>query len=138
MIRFALRCDKDHSFESWFQSGAAYDTLRAGGHVSCPSCGSSRIEKQLMAPAVRPSEKAPALAAPADPQQEALAALRREIEANATYVGMNFATEARAMHAGEREARAIYGEARPEEARALIEEGVPVAPLPFLPKQKAN
>lgn len=143
MIRYALKCSDGHGFESWFKSASAYDALSAQGHVSCPVCGSTGIEKSLMAPAVAaPREAAiPAprpLATPVNPMEEALAALRRQVEENSEYVGLNFATEARRIHGGEAPERAIYGEARPDEAKKLIEDGVPVAPLPFLPVRKAN
>lgn len=144
MIRYALKCHEGHGFESWFKSAAAYDALAAGGHVTCPLCGSAKVEKSLMAPAVQPARNAPpdaprpTLTAPANPVEEALAALRRQVEENSEYVGMNFATEARRMHAGDAPERAIHGEARPDEAKKLIEDGVPVAPLPFLPARKRN
>lgn len=142
MIRYTLACDNDHRFDSWFPSAAGFDRLSAGGHLACPDCGSARIGKALMAPAVATRDDRPLSAPPpdphADPRAEALARLRREIEANSEYVGMRFATEARAIHAGDAPERAIWGEARPGEARALIEDGVPVAPLPFLPARKAN
>lgn len=144
MIRYALKCPDGHGFESWFQSASAYDALATAGHVSCPVCGSSKVEKTLMAPAVQatretPAEPArPALAAPSNPVEEALAALRRQVEENSEYVGMNFASEARRIHAGNAPERAIHGEARPDEARKLIEDGVPVAPLPFMPARKRN
>ena len=135
MIRYALRCTNGHAFESWFQSVAAFDTLTARKSVTCIECGSAEVEKALMAPAV--ATEAP-LRQPEDPREAALAALRRHVEENSDYVGMNFVTEARRMHAGELPERAIHGEARLDEARALIEEGVPVAPLPFLPARKVN
>ncbi len=151
MIRYTLTCAKGHSFDSWFQTAAAFDHLRAAGQVGCPTCGDLAVEKALMAPAVRPARtvegRAGAAAAPQaprplrDPQSDleaAIATLRREIEAKSDYVGMNFVTEARRMHAGEAPERAIHGEARPDEARQLIDEGVPVAPLPFLPARKVN
>lgn len=143
MIRYALKCAKAHEFESWFQSSAAYETLRTTGHVACPVCGDSEIEKILMAPSVRPArssakEAAPALQSPRNEIEEAVAAMRAQIEANSEYVGVNFVKEARKMHSGEAPERSIYGEAKPEEAKKLLEEGVPVAPLPFLPKRKAN
>jgi hypothetical protein len=113
--------------------------------VACLICGSARVEKSLMAPALRPARTAatpepqrPRLSQPASPAEEALAAMRREIEEKSDYVGLNFAAEARAMHQGEAPERAIHGEARPEEARALLEEGVPVLPLPFVPKRQSN
>ena len=141
MIRYSLRCAKAHEFDSWFQSAAAYDALHSAGHITCPVCGDGTIEKTLMAPAVRPAEKAavPApLSAPQNDIEAAFAEMRRQIEANSDYVGVNFVSEARKMHAGEIEERSIYGEAKPEEARALLEDGVNVAPLPFMPSRKAN
>ena len=158
MIRYALTCDRDHGFESWFQSAEAFDRLLATGHVVCAICGSARVVKSLMAPAVRPARRvatpgpsapaggeaeaaAPAaqpLSTPSGPVEEALAALRRAVEANSEYVGQDFAAEARAIHDGAAPERSIYGEARPEEAKRLIEDGIPVAPLPFLPGRKAN
>ncbi len=139
MIRYTLKCSDDHEFDSWFQSADAFDRLLGAGHVSCAVCGSSQVEKVLMAPAVRPARKTAApLHAPTNPAEEALAKMRRAIEENSDYVGMNFAAEARAIHAGEAPERSIYGEARADEAKKLIEDGVPVAPLPFLPRTKAN
>lgn len=150
MIRYSLKCPQAHEFDSWFQSAGAYDSLRAAGHVSCAICGSTEVEKVLMAPAVRPARRAASaqpgavsetghpLSQPQGDKEQALAALRAHIEANSDYVGMNFVAEARAMHEGNAPERAIYGEARPEEAKKLIEDGVPVAPLPFLPKRKAH
>lgn len=148
MIRFSLKCDRDHGFESWFPSSDAFDSLKAAGHVACPVCGSAAVDKALMAPAVRPARKAaqaeaapaarPGLREPATELEEALATLRRQVEENSEYVGMNFAAEARRIHAGDAPERAIHGEAKPDEARKLIEDGVPVAPLPFLPARKVN
>ena len=145
MIRYALTCAADHAFESWFQSAAAYDRLAAAGHVTCPQCGSPEVSKALMAPRVQTAARAPEAAPAGGPQpmvagpmERALAELRRRVEENADYVGDSFAREARAMHEGEAPERSIYGEARPEEARALIEDGIGVAPLPFVPRRKGN
>lgn len=146
MIRYNLKCSQSHEFDSWFQSAAAYDAHANSGHIACPVCASTNVEKLLMAPAVRPARAAAQSPAPApgplsEPEtdvEKALAALRAQVEANSEYVGMNFVTEARKMHEGTSPERAIYGEARPEEARKLLEDGVPVAPLPFMPKRKAN
>ena len=137
MIRYALKCQDDHSFESWFRSAEAYDALRGAGEVVCPVCGSAAVEKALMAPAVAKAEERP-LAAPRSPVEAALAEMRRQIEENSEYVGLNFAAEARAIHAGDAPERSIYGEAKAEEARRLLEDGIPVAPLPFMPPRKAN
>lgn len=141
MIRYTLKCPDGHGFESWFASAEAYDTLRAAGHVACPDCGSERVEKSLMAPRVQASRSAapkPSLSTPKDPREVAMAKLRREIEEKSDYVGLNFAAEARAIHDGDAPARSIHGEARPDEARRLIEDGVPVAPLPFIPRSRTN
>lgn len=129
MIRYALRCAEGHSFDSWFASGAEYDRLHASALLSCAVCGDARVEKELMAPRV--SAGGGALSAPASPAEQALAELRRRVEAASEDVGRDFPDEARRIHAGEAEARPIIGEARPAEARALVEEGVPIAPLPW-------
>lgn len=145
MIKFTLKCDSGHHFESWFQSAAAYDRLITAGAVTCMDCGSPKVDKALMAPAVAsgraaatPQDAAPPIATPASDRDEALQALRKAVEEKSDYVGLKFASEARAMHDGERPHRPIYGEARPDEARALIEDGVPVAPLPFVPKRHTH
>lgn len=147
MIRYSLKCGAGHGFESWFRSAEAFSAVRAAGQVTCPVCGSAEVEKELMAPAVRPARKAgagpavptrPDLSSPASELEEKLAALRRQVEENSEYVGMNFAAEARRIHSGEAPERSIHGEAKPDEARAMIEEGLPVAPLPFLPARKVN
>ncbi|WP_238364936.1 DUF1178 family protein [Mesobacterium pallidum] len=147
MIHYDLKCSDGHRFDSWFQSASAYDKLHAAGMVACATCGSTEVEKMMMAPGVRTSRKAaadPAPAPAASPGQppagmaEMIAKLRDTVEKNATYVGGGFAKEARAQHLGEAPERPIYGEAKPEEARALIEDGVTIAPLPFTPRQKTN
>lgn len=147
MIRYSLHCAENHSFDSWFADAAAYEALLRAGQISCPQCGATRVEKTLMAPAVRPARAAlsdapgrdrPVLSEPASEIEAKLAALRRQVEENSEYVGMNFAAEARRMHDGDVPERAIYGEARPDEARRLIEDGVPVAPLPFRSSRNTN
>lgn len=152
MIRYALKCRNDHGFESWFASAAAFDTLARSGHVACPDCGSTEVEKTLMAPSVRPGGRVsglpaevpaapPAerpLSAPSHPMEAAMKALRAQIEKSSEYVGPRFASEARAIHGGEAPDRIIHGEARLDEVRDLIDEGVPVAPLPFAPSRKTN
>ena len=141
MIRYSLKCDKAHDFDSWFQSAEAFDALQAAGYLSCAVCGAAGIEKRIMAPAVRPARslgEKPKLTEPQNDIQAAMAEMRRKIEENSEYVGLNFAAEARAMHEGTIDERSIYGEAKPDEARALLEDGIPVAPLPFMPKRQAN
>lgn len=167
MIRYALRCDKDHSFDSWFRDSGAYDALAAAGALSCPECGSTAVSKAIMAPRLgrrlaEPSEAPGASAAPVPDSAAAPAAaqavastpggavmpeseklrlllreLRRQVEANCDYVGPAFAEEARRIHKGESERRGIYGEASPEEAEALAEEGVEVARIPWIPRDDA-
>jgi len=160
MIRYALRCERDHAFESWFQSSSAFDSQLKRKLVACPVCESTKVEKAIMAPRVvskKGRESAVPVAAPAPapaPAPEAapgaqslLMAQERELRAklkelrdhivkNADNVGERFPNEARKMHYGEIEHRPIYGEASPEEARALIDEGVEVSPLPVLPEDR--
>jgi hypothetical protein len=134
MIKFHLKCDQDHAFESWFHSGEAYDKLAASGLVSCAACGSTKIPKSMMAPAVSTSTTV----SPPKPTEAMLAELRRKVESSSEYVGSKFAREARAMHDGLVPERPIYGEAKPHEAKKLIEDGIPVLPLPFMPTKKTN
>jgi len=139
MIRYSLKCDQGHAFESWFASAAAFDTLAKAGHLSCALCGSARVEKALMAPSVATVDGPEKTLTPmAGGIEEKIAQLRKHIEETSDYVGTDFAREARAMHLGDSPERAIWGEARVDEARALVEEGVPVAPLPFMGKPRAN
>lgn len=177
MIQYALKCGDGHTFDSWFQSAAAFDKLSANGLVACAVCGNETVEKAIMAPRVRPGRKAVsgrgepepavtetsgsgpaspgdqaqvsdqadappptagALSTPSNDTEKALAALRRKVEDNSDYVGKDFATQARAMHEGDAPERAIYGETNLGEAKALIEEGIAVVPLPFLPNRKTN
>ncbi|MDJ0629969.1 MAG: DUF1178 family protein [Rhodobacter sp.] len=148
MIRFALKCSAGHEFESWFASADAFKSLKAADMVVCPACGNGEVEKALMAPRVRPGRKkaappAPeakekALSKPQNEMEEKVAELRRQVEANSDYVGLGFAAEARKMHDGDIPHRSIYGEAKAEDAKALLEDGIPVAPLPFIPNRKTN
>lgn len=148
MIKYSLRCADGHQFESWFANAAAFETLAQAGHLACALCGGSDVKKDIMAPrlgsgaeqeapvpAAAPSE-APTPDAPDLPA--ALKALREKVERESDYVGPSFAKEARAMHEGTSPNRSIYGEAKLEDARKLIEDGVPVAPLPFIPTKKAH
>jgi len=136
MIRFSLKCKKGHEFDSWFGSNADFERLQTRGLVACAVCGGAEISKAIMAPSVSVAEQveraeAHPLSAPASPAEQAMRELRAKFEAEATNVGKGFASEARKMHSGEAPARPIYGEAKIEEARALIEDGIPVAPLPW-------
>lgn len=136
MIRYTLKCAADHAFDSWFSSAAGYDSLKAAGHVACPTCGDTAVEKALMAPRVALGQGD--LTAPQSDAEKAMADLRRKVEENSEYVGVNSVAEARKMHEGTVPERSIYGEAKPAEAIKLLEDGVPVAPLPFMPGRKAN
>lgn len=145
MIRYHLKCAEGHEFDSWFQSASAFEALEARGLLSCSVCGSAKVEKALMAPRVgskdsteEPQEATTTLSGPTNKMEEALTALRKHVDENSTYVGEDFAREARAIHVGEAPERLIHGEASPEAAKSLIEDGVPVAPLPVLPKNRSN
>ena len=174
MIRYTLNCGNGHSFESWFQNSQAFDKQKKRGLVTCPVCGTAKVEKAIMAPrlaradAERPALPAP-LASPSPPPpppsneptarpamppippvppgksavaltspqerelRQKLKELRDHVTKNANYVGAQFPEEARKMHYGEIEHRSIYGEASPDEAKALHEEGIEFHPLPILP-----
>ncbi|WP_299554152.1 DUF1178 family protein [uncultured Tateyamaria sp.] len=146
MIKYTLKCADGHGFESWFASAEAFDGLKAAGHVSCAMCGITEVEKAIMAPRVRTARAASddgaeggaGLSQPSSEAEAALAQMREAVEKNATYVGGDFASEALAQHLGEQPDRPIWGEANREEAKRLIDDGVPVAPLPFIPSRKAN
>ncbi len=146
MIRYALICDEDHAFDSWFQSADAFDALQKAGHISCAVCGSGEVRKSVMAPRIGKASDTKTdvatrdrpLSAPASPVEQAMTALREKVEASSEDVGKNFAAEARKIHNGEAPERAIRGEAKLQDARALIEDGVPVTPLPFMAKGKSN
>ena len=152
MIRYALTCDSNHNFESWFQDSAAYDQQAKRGLIACPVCGSSKVDKAIMAPRLASSKsrdapvELPAAAEEKNPvamlsprEQEIrkkLKELREHLTKNADHVGPKFPEEARKMHYGEIEHRSIYGEASPDEAKALAEEGIEFHPLPVLPDER--
>ncbi len=147
MIRFSLKCANGHGFESWFASNEKFEALLAQGFVTCPDCQSAEVAKELMAPRVRASRKAAVPEATegaqpmtmGDPEvSEAIKALKAHVEENSDYVGDRFVAEARAMHDGEMPQRSIHGQAGPDEAKKLMEDGVPALPLPFIPRQKTN
>jgi hypothetical protein len=138
MIKYALACEKGHSFESWFPDSAAYDVQVRRGLIACPVCNSARVSKAIMAPAIATGRKKEPAAPVAlfDERQlrlrEIARHIRQEIVASTDDVGAKFPEEARAIHDGEAPARSIRGQATAEEARALIEDGIGVLPLPFL------
>jgi hypothetical protein len=139
MIKYALGCAEGHAFESWFPDSAAYEKQRKRGFVACPECGSTDVDKAIMAPAVVGGERAGGESAPPilvdDRRRQAremMLRVRREIEANTDDVGAKFPQVARAIHLGDEPERAIRGRASIEEARSLVEDGVGVFPLPML------
>ena len=156
MIRYSLICDHGHEFESWFASSAAYDKQAKRGLIDCPLCGSSKVEKAIMAPRLARKDKSSSIAVTAEeaaaapeaatpvamisPQEQELRKklkeLRDHLTANSDNVGKRFPEEARKMHYGETEHRSIYGEASPQDAKELHEEGVEFHPLPVLPDER--
>jgi hypothetical protein len=158
MIRYSLACERGHEFESWFASSSAYDKQAKRSLVACPMCGSTKVEKAIMAPrlargdkaidvpptppapAPTPAPQGPAPVAMISPQERELRAklkeLRDHLIKNSENVGRKFPEEARKMHYGEVEHRSIYGEASPDEAKELHEEGIEVHPLPILPDER--
>ena len=141
MIRYALTCDHDHAFEGWFASSTDFDDQQGRGLVECPLCASKLVRKQIMAPAVSGTRRTVHEAPPANAQammMEAAGRIRQHVEDNFDDVGDSFAAEARAIHEGKAEDRGIYGQATPREVRDLVEDGVPVAPLPSEPMKKSE
>ena len=144
MIRYALVCEHDHPFEAWFGSSADYDDQAGRGLVECPYCASRAVRKQIMAPAIAGAKREADGPSPEQAAQmrsmmmEAAGKVRAHVESTFDYVGDTFAREARAIHEGRSEERGIYGEANPREVKALVEDGVKVAPLPpaVTPKPK--
>ena len=157
MILYQLNCDQQHSFEAWFKDGTTCDRQLKRNTVECPSCGSAKVSKALMAPRVgkkgnareiAPIEAPVAPSAPAAPPagkaavippelRQALLEVRKQIESNCDYVGDNFADEARKIHEGEAQARGIYGEATDAEHEELIEDGIEVTRVPWVPRGDA-
>jgi len=158
MIRYTLKCSAGHSFESWFATGAAFDALRDARQLECAICGDRTLDRAPMAPPVRTSRSAVpptrtetspqadrreaaqhSLSAPPDSKLTRMVrALRDRVERDTEYVGARFAQEARAIHAGDAPDRAIRGEADPRDARRLVEDGIPVLPLPFADSKKTH
>ena len=163
MIKYTLICDRKHEFESWFADSAAFDKQAKRKLVACPVCDSTKVEKAIMAPRLSTSKKRKAAQAPVEapmpaeapmaaaeapaapvamisPQESEFRAklkeLRDHLVKNADHVGAKFPEEARKMHYGEIAHRSIYGEASPEEAKALAEEGIEFHPLPILPDER--
>lgn len=157
MIKYALRCDGGHAFESWFRDGAAYDGLLARNELACPQCGTSKVDKAPMAPSIVKGRAAAPVSEPASPPQvqpqpapqpiammgpdernlrEMVRNLHRKIAETSENVGSAFPQEARRIHEGEAPHRAIHGQASGAEVRALLEDGVPLMPIPPLPDDR--
>ena len=141
MIRYALTCDHGHDFEGWFGASGDYDDQQARGLLECPVCASRGVRKQIMAPAISGTKRTARDVEPAQMQammMEAAGRIRRHVEETFDDVGDAFASEARAIHEGRAEDRGIDGQATPKEVRDLVEDGVPVAPLPGEPPKKTE
>jgi hypothetical protein len=140
MIRFSLVCERDHAFDGWFRNSDDFDTQKKRGFVSCPVCNSAKVDKALMAPAVSTGRKKEKIALAVGEEQKKMLQqfqeLGRKLREGAENVGDKFAEEARKIHFGETEARGIYGEASPDEVKALAEDGVEFMPLPPLPEER--
>ena len=140
MIRFSLGCEHGHEFEGWFRSNDDFDKQRKRGLIDCPECGSHKVDKALMAPAVSTGRKREKMALALNAEQrrvmKEMKALSEKLRENADYVGDKFAEEARKIHFGETDPRGIYGEATPDEARALADDGVEFMPIPVLPDDR--
>jgi hypothetical protein len=141
MIRYALVCDIGHEFEGWFGASGDYDEQASRGLLVCPVCASPGVRKQIMAPALSGVRKAEPDNSPSRTHAvmlEAMSRVRRHVETHFDYVGDRFAQEARRIHSGEAEERGIYGEASKSEVKALVADGVPIAPLPPEPPKKSE
>jgi hypothetical protein len=140
MIRFSLACHNEHSFDGWFRNSEDFEKQKKRGLIACPDCGSTGVEKALMAPSVSTGRKREKVALAMDAEQKKalaqLKALSEKLRENADYVGDKFAEEARKIHFGEIDARGIYGEATPEEAKSLADDGVEFMPIPVFPDDR--
>ncbi len=139
MIQYALTCENQHAFDAWFRNAEAYDEQEARGIVGCPVCGSAKVGKALMAPAVSRANSGKVSVAAGHPKQaeimKFLSAMRKKLVSEAENVGDRFAEEARKIHFKEVEARGIYGQATHDEVVSLVEEGIDIMPLPNLPEE---
>jgi hypothetical protein len=140
VIRFGLACDHGHEFDGWFRSSDDFDKQKKRGLIDCPECGSHKVDKALMAPAVSTGRKREKMALALNAEQKRvmkeMKALSEKLRENADYVGDKFAEEARKIHFGETNQRGIYGEATAEEAKTLAEDGVPFMPIPVFPEDR--
>jgi hypothetical protein len=140
MIKYALACEGGHEFEGWFSASGDFDDQRERGLLSCPLCGSAQVRKQIMAPALAGTSKRDVASGPAKQamMMEVMSRVREHVMTNFDNVGDRFAAEARSIHEGKSEERGIYGQASPAEVKALVADGVSIAPLPPEPPKKAE
>ena len=133
MIRYTLKCNKGHQFDSWVSDSESFEQLKKNGHLECAICSSKEVEKSLMVPSINPGsdEKQKTLISAQSDIEKEIRDLKHKIKTTATDVGENFSTEARAMHYGEKEERPIIGKASLDEAKDLADEGIPFIPLPW-------
>jgi hypothetical protein len=152
MIHYQLQCGQSHGFDGWFKDSGSFEKQAKRGLIECPECGGTDVERALMTPAVSTRESLPARVNSPEPSAPAAAApektavqvpakmlamlqrMRAEVEKHCDYVGPDFADRARAMHRGEVEPKAIYGETSEEQAESLAEEGIEVAKIPWVPR----
>ena len=139
MIKYSVRCDKDHVFEAWFKDSATFDVQSKSGDIVCPQCGNNLVVKAPMAPRIVKSQQSDVSQESrarevAERILEAAVEMRKEVEENCDYVGDHFADEARKIHYGEADERGIYGEASDEETQKLDDEGIDVIKLPNVRK----
>lgn len=143
MVKYVLRCENTHSFEAWFPDSNAYEIQRENNLINCPFCQTSKVEKAIMAPNIRTSKKAAQTQTKkeellSDDFVKAMEGIKNQIRDNFDYVGRDFAEEARAIHNGEKAQRLIYGESSNQEISELIDEGVPIAPIPPMANPKGD
>lgn len=138
MIKYTLICSGNHEFEAWFQNSAAYEQLADRKLLSCTICGSGEVSKAIMAPSVATRSSDAANAGPPrfspSEMRRLMGKIREEVSAKAEYVGPRFAEEARKIHNADSPERGIYGEATPEDVKALAEDGIPFFALPPAPE----
>ena len=141
MIKYTLQCSNFHQFDSWFSSSEAFDKLKDSKLLSCELCGDTSVSKSIMAPSVKTKKDEAikgALLQDTLKENNLLEELRKKVEKSCEYVGDKFAEEARAMHDGDSPERSIYGKTTKKEAKLLLEEGIPIMPLPWHDKRNSN
>jgi len=138
MIRYALRCDKAHDFDMWFADSATYDALARDSHVACPECGSTGVEKALMAPGVAKKQSSQQMTNTPAPREIAkmITRYRAKVMAETTDVGRTFPDKVRDMHEGVIDHAPIRGQATPDEVKSLVDDGIGILPVPPEPPKE--